>query len=196
MCWLVIDECDTPNDVTRRVKPEKCFWKAGILDSSTMDIVRRILSGSRWASGRFRVSWWYNQWLGQLYARGVCQLGLLSGIGSIVKTSEKRPTSLQGPKDLFPMRSLFGGFTVVAKFPKQEYGIDRTHQPMNIIIIIVIMMCSERWVVFFAFVRRSSGNGIIATAIYHSSTSEKRAIGFFTRGVLPLQLPILIACVT
>ena len=32
--------------------------------------------------------------------------------GSIVKTSEKRPTSLQGPKDLFPMRSLFGGFTV------------------------------------------------------------------------------------
>ncbi len=33
--------------------------------------------------------------------------------GSIVKTSEKRPTSLQGPKDLFPMRSLFGGFTVL-----------------------------------------------------------------------------------
>ncbi len=32
--------------------------------------------------------------------------------GSIVKTSEKRPTSLQGPKDLFPMWSLFGGFTV------------------------------------------------------------------------------------
>ncbi len=44
--------------------------------------------------------------MGQLYARGICQLGL------IVKTSEKRPTSLQGPKDLFPMRSLFGGFTV------------------------------------------------------------------------------------
>ncbi len=43
MCLLAIDECDTPNDVTRRVS----FRKAGILDSSTMDIVRRILSGSR-----------------------------------------------------------------------------------------------------------------------------------------------------
>ncbi len=32
---------------------------------------------------------------------------------AIVKTSEKRLTSLQGPKDLFPMRSLFGGFTVI-----------------------------------------------------------------------------------
>ncbi len=36
--------------------------------------------------------------------------------GSIVKTSEKRPTSLHGPKDLFPMQSLFGGFTVYRIF--------------------------------------------------------------------------------
>ncbi len=40
---------------------------------------------------------------------------IITNYGSIVKTSEKRPTSLQGPKDLFPMRSLFGGFTVYLK---------------------------------------------------------------------------------
>ncbi len=37
---------------------------------------------------------------------------IITNYGSIVKTSEKRPTSLQGPKDMFPMWSLFGGFTV------------------------------------------------------------------------------------
>ncbi len=31
MCRLVIDECDTPKDVTRRVKPEKCGWNTGFI---------------------------------------------------------------------------------------------------------------------------------------------------------------------
>ncbi len=77
-----------------------------------MDIVRRVLSGSRWASGASgslydTMSGWDSCMLEEYVNLGCC--------GSIVKISEKRPTSLQGPKDLFPMRSLFGGITVVAR---------------------------------------------------------------------------------
>ena len=72
-----IDECDIANDVTNLVNSINSVGKARkVFLKDWMDIVRRTFSGSRWTSGASGSHWWYNEWLGQLYARWVCQLGM------------------------------------------------------------------------------------------------------------------------